>query len=40
MKKYYAFRGQADLQILKDMSYAINNGLEEISYGRCKVVSP
>ena len=40
MKKFYAFRGQADLQILKDMSYVFNNGQGEISFGKCKVTSP
>lgn len=39
-KKYYYFRGQADLQIFKDLSGVENNGRGQISYLKCKVVSP
>ncbi len=39
-KKYYYYRGQADLQIFKDLSAIENNGRGQISYQTCKVVSP
>ena len=39
-KKYYYFRGQADLQIFQDLSAVENNGRGQVSYQKCKVVSP
>lgn len=39
-KKYYYFRGQADLQIFKDLTGVENNGRGQISYLKCKALSP
>lgn len=39
-KKYYYFRGQVDLQIFQDLSAIENNGRGQVSYQKCKVVSP
>lgn len=40
IKKYYVFRGQFDVQLFSDLAFIENSGRGDISFGKCKVISP
>lgn len=40
IKKYYYFRGQANVQIFSGMTYLEDNGRGDIAFGKCRVTSP